>query len=225
MDTPAPRPEDALAQPTRARLFALLSELKRPGHTEELAERVGLHVNGVRVHLERLCAAGLVSRTQVRQPVGRPRDEWAIAPEGRPGGDAPSAYADLGRWLVRTIEANKTRLRDVEATGRAIGREIAPRGIQPPGGDIMHATLAAMGFQPHRRLEPDQRVVYCLGNCPYRDAVRENQPVVCTLHRGLTRGLLDVVQPRTRLADFVPRDPDSAGCLIELEDVATPTEE
>jgi hypothetical protein len=46
--------------------------------------------------------------------------------------------------------------------------------------------------------------------------VRENQPVVCTLHRGITRGLLDTIAPETKLAGFVPRDPDTAGCLIEL---------
>jgi hypothetical protein len=33
-------PDDALSQPTRARLFALLSELRRPAGTAELAERL-----------------------------------------------------------------------------------------------------------------------------------------------------------------------------------------
>ena len=56
----------------------------------------------------------------------------------------------------------------------------------------------------------------CLGNCPYRDAVRENQAVICMLHRGITLGLLDVLDPHAKLTDFVPRDPDTAGCLIEL---------
>jgi hypothetical protein len=49
--------------------------------------------------------------------------------------------------------------------------------------------------------------------------VRENQEAVCTLHRGITRGLLDVLQPQVKLAGFVPRDPDAAGCLIELTGV------
>jgi len=44
--------------------------------------------------------------------------------------------------------------------------------------------------------------------------VRENQEAVCTLHRGITRGLLDVLQPQAKLAGFVPRDPYAAGCLI-----------
>jgi predicted ArsR family transcriptional regulator len=53
-----------------------------------------------------------------------------------------------------------------------------------------------------------------LGNCPYREAVHENQEVICALHRGLTRGLLETADPRFRLTDFQPRDPDRAGCLV-----------
>ena len=59
-------------------------------------------------------------------------------------------------------------------------------------------------------------LTYKLCNCPYRDAVRESRDVVCTLHRGMTRGLLDAIAPETELAGFVPRDPYAAGCLIEL---------
>ena len=55
-----------------------------------------------------------------------------------------------------------------------------------------------------------------LCNCPYRDAVRQNQPAVCTLHKGITTGLLDRLDPGTRLSDFVAKDPYEAGCLIEL---------
>lgn len=213
-----------LAQPTRARLFALLKELKRPASTEELAGRVQLHPNGVRVHLDRLRAAGLLTRTRAGGAIGRPRDAWEIAADARPGGQPPRAYTDLVRWLARAIQPTRTRLREIEATGREIGRELAPRGGEVPPEEAMQSTLVALGFQPHRGIrEPDQRLVYCLGNCPYRDAVRANQPVVCTLHRGMTRGLLDVLDPDARLTDFVPRDPDTAGCLIELDGVATAT--
>ena len=80
----------------------------------------------------------------------------------------------------------------------------------------MHAALAALGFQPRREVDDTGALTYRLCNCPYRDAVRESQDVVCTLHRGMTRGLLDAMAPDTKLAAFVPRDPDVAGCLIEL---------
>jgi predicted ArsR family transcriptional regulator len=217
VDTPfAIAPEDLLAQPTRARLFALLSELKRAAGTVELAERLDLHPNGVRAHLERMKEAGLVARERVQQARGRPRDAWTIAPDARPGGEPPRAYADLGRWLARAIPPRPQRLRDVEAAGREIGRELAPRHAKAGGTDALHGTLVALGFQPHVQRATADGVTLCLDNCPYRDAVRENQQVVCTLHRGITRGLLDVLEPEATLAGFVPRDPDTAGCLIEL---------
>lgn len=215
MDVPSPS-GDALAQPTRARLFAVLGELRRPAPTEELAERLGLHPNGIRIHLERLRDAGLVVRERERLARGRPRDVWAIDPDAHPGGNPPTAYAQLGRWLVRAITAGKTRVRDVEATGREIGRELAPQDSPASPERQMHEALVALGFQPRRELEPDGRLTYCLGNCPYREAVRERQPVICGLHRGMTRGLLDVIDPKTKLAGFVAKDPYAAGCLIEL---------
>lgn len=215
MDLPT-RPDDALAQPTRARLFSVLSELRRPAGTEELAERLELHPNGVRTHLERLREAGLVARERTRQARGRPRDMWLIAPGARPGGDAPSAYADLGRWLARAISPGRTSLRAVEAAGREIGRELAPPDGSCSAEEKVHAAIVSLGFQPRREVDEEGGLTYRLCNCPYRDAVRESQEVVCTLHRGLTRGLLDTVTPKTKLTGFVPRDPYAAGCLIEL---------
>ena len=215
MDLPAPRHE-ALAQPTRERLFSLLTELRRPAGTEELAERLGLHPNGVRVHLERLRKEGLVARRRARQARGRPRDTWSIAADARPRGEPPSAYADLGRWLAHVISPRTTSLRAVEATGREIGRDLAPEDGASSAEENMHAALVALGFQPKRELDPDGSLTYRLCNCPYRDAVRDSQQVVCTLHRGMTRGLLDALSPKTKLAAFVPRDPYAAGCLIEL---------
>jgi predicted ArsR family transcriptional regulator len=215
MDLPT-RPDEALAQPTRAELFAVLGELRRPTSTDELAERMALHPNGVRVHLERLRGAGLVARERTRGGRGRPRDMWTVAPDARPGAAPPTAYADLGRWLARAIAPGKTRLRAVEATGREIGRGLAAKGGASSAEQRMHAALVSLGFQPERKVDPTGQLTYRLGNCPYRDAVRENQPVVCTLHRGITRGLLDTLAPETKLSGFVPRDPDTAGCLIEL---------
>jgi predicted ArsR family transcriptional regulator len=210
-------PDDALAQPTRARLFGLLSKLRRPGETVELAELLGLHPNGVRVHLERMETAGLVVRQRTPQPRGRPRDAWTVASGARPGGDAPHAYSDLGRWLARAIPARPRTLRDVQAAGREIGHELAPAWHeQVDGVAALQSALAALGFQPSLTRRDDDQMTLCLGNCPYRDAVRENQPVICTLHRGITIGLLDVLDRDAELTGFVPHDPDAAGCTIEI---------
>jgi predicted ArsR family transcriptional regulator len=147
VDLPLPRPDDPLAQPTRARLFALLVALRRPATTDELAERLGRHPNGVRVHLDRLLSAGLLVRTRVPASRGQPRDRWSVHPDAEPG-------------------------------------------------------------------DPE-RVCFALGSCPYRDAVHDNQPVVCSLHTGITEGLLDALDSAARLLRFVPHDPDEAGCVVD----------
>jgi hypothetical protein len=40
----------------------------------------------------------------------------------------------------------------------------------------------------------------------------------------MTQGLLDIVAPTASLQNFVPRDPDLAGCLIELAGVPEPAD-
>jgi predicted ArsR family transcriptional regulator len=210
-------PGDVLAQPTRARLFAHLAGLARPAGTDELAAELGLHPSGVRVHLERLRAAGLIARERVPQTLGRPRDSWSIAPDALPGGEPGDAYPRLARWLARSIPARPGRLREVERAGREVGHELPSTQVEDPAEEVMGRALTALGFAPQRQPAKPGRVVFRLGNCPYREAVRENQPVVCALHRGLTRGMLDRLDATARLTSFVPKDPDLAGCLIEVQ--------
>jgi predicted ArsR family transcriptional regulator len=198
-----------------------LSELGGSSSTDELARRLGLHPNRVRTHLQRMRDAGLLIHRRAVQPRGRPRDEWAIATTARPGGSRPDAYGALARWLARSIPATRTRLREVERTGREVGREFAAGSEAAPEGAIVDL-LAALGFQP--QVEVREGTLRCrLGNCPYRDSVRENQDVICTLHRGLTLGLLDRLAPSAELTRFVPHDPNRAGCEIEIEGLAAPS--
>lgn len=215
MDLPA-HAHDVLTQPTRARLFKELGLLRRPAGTEELAARVELHPNGVRLHLERMLEAGLLERRRSRQNVGRPRDMWTVAPGSQPGGNPPRAYAELGRWLAEIVSSGKTSQRAVEAAGREIGRGLAPAGTSDSAESLMRASLTSLGFAPTQTVEPTGALVYRLCNCPYSEVARDYQQIVCTLHRGVTRGLLDVIAPATKLTGFVPHDPDTAGCVIEL---------
>jgi predicted ArsR family transcriptional regulator len=211
---------DVLLLPTRASLFALLVELRRAAGTAELAQRLSLHPNGVRTHLERREEAGLVVRARVRQRRGRPSDAWMIAPGARPGGAPPRAYKDLGRWLARCIGRRATGPGGLERTGREIGRELAPTDAAP-GLDAVERALTALGFAPRIAARDGDKLTMCLSNCPYRDVVRENQPAICALHKGITRGLLDVLAPQAKLSAFVPHDPDDANCVIELSGYET----
>lgn len=190
--------------PTPTRLLAALRDLGRPAGTAELAAVLRLHPNGVRSHLEHLRAAGLVLRERERRPRGRPRDLWRPAP-----GSPSQPYADLGRWLARALRPGG---RGVEETGREVGRELAE--ARAPAS--MEEGLAALGFEP-QRLPMAGGAAFELRTCPYREAAREQREVVCALHRGITRGLLDELAPGAELTGFVARDPDTAGCLVEIE--------
>jgi predicted ArsR family transcriptional regulator len=117
---------------------------------------------------------------------------------------------------LRSLVSESARVRDVEATGRQIGRELALNNADVTGERRMHEVLAALGFQPQRESVAGDRLTYRLRNCPYREAVHERQQLVCGLHRGITRGILDALDPKTKLVDFVPKNPDTAGCLIQL---------
>jgi predicted ArsR family transcriptional regulator len=219
MDLPPPA-EGPLAQPTRAQIFAFLVDRRGPAGTEEIAERFGLHPNGVRRHLERLEEGGFVIRDQVHEGQGRPRDSWAVSADANPGGQRPRAYADLARWLARAIATGPTRMRGLERTGLEIGRELAPA----PGGNPVEAfrdTIAALGFQPTLNVKAEGGFTCTLGNCPYQDSARESAEVVCTLHRGITAGILAELDPGAKLTRFDPHDPEQAGCLIEVTGGAT----
>jgi len=213
MDLPVA--EGALAQPTRAQIFNFLVERRAPAGTDDVAAHFGLHPNGVRRHLERLEEGGFVVRTRVRAGQGRPRDSWAISPDAHPGGMRPRAYSDLAGWLAQAIPDNRSRRTEVERVGREIGRELAGEGAEDPV-EGFHQALSALGFQPTLDVKPDGSFACTLGNCPYRDSVRQNQPIVCGLHRGITAGLLAELAPDRSLAEFEPQDPDRAGCEIAV---------
>ncbi|MBI5310590.1 MAG: helix-turn-helix domain-containing protein [Actinobacteria bacterium] len=206
-----------LIQPTRAKIFAMLAELRRPAPTDEIADELGLHPNGVRIHLERMQSAGLVERRRERQARGRPRDIWSVSPGALPGGDPPTAYSDLGRWLVKAITSAKVGVEEVEEAGMRIGRDMNPEGDDETAEQRLFNVFTALGFRPEREFADDGKLTYCLGNCPYRDVVRERQALVCSLHRGMTRGLIETLGEDGALAAFVPKDPDEAGCLITVE--------
>lgn len=212
--------EEVLAQPTRSAIVRLLAAAQLPLGTEQLADRLDLHPNGVRLHLARLQSAGLVERRSVAGGRGRPRHEWALAPEAAHEQAATNAYRHLATWLARSAGASDTTLTHVAQTGREIGVKIGEQtddaGTARAPQDVLQTVLTSFGFQPARTDAPDDQTRYTLQNCPYRDAATENQPVVCGLHRAITEGLLDRIAPSARLAAFVPTDPRRARCLIDI---------
>src|SRR5256885_16298276 len=75
----------ALGDETRFSMYQELAGSTSALSATELADRLGLHANTVRLHLERLREAGLVDVEPVRRgTVGRPQHVYSLA-AGAPG--------------------------------------------------------------------------------------------------------------------------------------------
>ena len=147
MDLPT-RPDDALAQPTRAKLFSALNELRRPVGTAELAERFGFDSQRC-ARAPRAPARGGAGGSRTDAPGAGAAAAWSIAPDAPPGGDPPSAYADLGRWLSALTSG-----RGGSRAHRGGWTEDRPRaGAPATARPKMHAALGTLGFAPRREAD------------------------------------------------------------------------
>ena len=203
----------ALADPSRARILA---ELAEDGllDTRELAKRVGLHVNTVRVHLSVLTDAGLVE-TETQPPQGRGRPRLAYRAVGEPpdesGGRRYRLLAEILTTLVARYGGEATER--LEEIGEAWGRHLVE---SPPPGDELSdaeaverllALLDDVGFQPE--LETGRRRRITMRPCPFLELARRHQEVVCPIHLGMMRGALGelgATTQATRLEPFVRDD-------------------
>src|SRR5438046_10251733 len=110
----------ALGDETRFSMYQELASSTSALTATELAERLGLHANTVRLHLERLREAGLIDVEPVRRgTVGRPQHLYFLA-AGAPGlGFDPPAHALLAGLLAALSERIGADAAAGADTGRA----------------------------------------------------------------------------------------------------------
>src|SRR6185295_5860239 len=118
----------ALGDETRFSMYQELASSTHPLSATELADRLGIHANTVRLHLERLREAGLVDVEAVhRGTVGRPQHLYFLS-AGAPGlGFDPPAHALLAGLLATLAERVGADADDAAATGRVWGAEAGAR--------------------------------------------------------------------------------------------------
>ena len=199
-----------MADPSRRHLLRMLDDADDALTLDDLAQRVGLHVNTVRGHLDILEDAGLVERTTVRRASpGRPRVAFrAVSPDRR----EPSAasYRLLADALAASIEATSDApARAAHDAGREWGRAIVAQAKH--AGDlgpdqamaVVLGSLADLGFGPESRAI-ESGVEIRLHDCPFRSLARERTDVVCSVHAGLLTGILDAMDSDLVVEDLQP---------------------
>ena len=225
------RTHRVLSGVSRVAVLEVLRVSTVPLDAQAIAEKVGLHANTVRSHLDQLVEAGLVeSSAQPRTTPGRPRllfratatagagpqDSYkvlaGILASGMGGGaPAPGEVAtEAGRrWGHQVTRHGAAGAEPVDAA-RALDRIVAlldDVGFTPTISDTASPASAAHAFGVATVIE--------LHRCPFYDVAREHSDVVCAVHLGLLQGALEQMQspPATiRLEPFVRPDL----CLVHL---------
>jgi predicted ArsR family transcriptional regulator len=189
----------ALGDNTRYAIYLELARSPLPLTTAEVAEVLGLHVNTVRPHLERMRDVGLLQvAAEPRGSVGRPQHRYSLA-EGAPSlGLEPSPFPTLARVLLAAAAAAGLDGEEVAEAGREQGRADATAWIGGAAGtdetaiDCLDALLleqTRLGFDPALATD-DAEATLAFAHCPFRALAEAHPELVCSLHRGLVEGLV-----------------------------------
>ena len=207
----------ALGDETRFSMYQELATSTNALSAGELADRLGLHANTVRLHLERLREAGLVDVEPVhRGTVGRPQHVYSLAP-GAPGlGFDPPSYTLLAGLLATLAERVGAEADDATAAGRTWGLEAGRRTRSKSCGRALTAEMQRLGFDPAAETGPGTLDIAFL-HCPFRELAEAYPELVCNLHRGISEGVVEAVGGG-RVEDFATlydRDPCRVTVSVE----------
>jgi predicted ArsR family transcriptional regulator len=170
---------------------AVLESLRSSGSAQsaaDIAQRLGLHPNTVRGHLELLVHLGYATRTaEDRTERGRPKILYQAVSADL---GVTEAYRGLATALAAELAAlGATDQETADRAGEKWASALAQQGRLAPQRDeesaIEHVAslFSDMGFQV--ATEPMGDRIY-LQQCPYREIVAR-YPSVCDLHLGLMR--------------------------------------
>ena len=198
----------------RAHVLEALQGLAQPVTAAQLADRLALHVNTVREHLDALVDRDLAVRARAAASGrGRPAYTYLAAGETEPDSRVRD-YAGLATALAGHIaRTSQDPAADAAAAGRAWAAELlATDGPTAPAPSARRtsaaaarrhvvALLAALGFAPDAAA-PARSVA--LRRCPLLDAARRHPDVVCGVHLGIVQGTLELLGSDPRPARLEP---------------------
>ncbi|GGK56312.1 helix-turn-helix transcriptional regulator [Nocardia camponoti] len=176
----------------RRRLLAILRGATEPLDAQELARITGQHVTTVRFHLDVLTRESLVRQFQ-QPPRGRGRPRIGYRAVQRSVG-----YQELAQVLADQLGPDPvTRSAAAIAAGRAWGARMDinahPVTSLADARDITMTLMSELGFAPEKDPVGDtpDHVGIKLTACPLRELARSHAEVVCGVHIGLMREILD----------------------------------
>jgi predicted ArsR family transcriptional regulator len=210
--------------PRRREVLEELRAASTPLGVTEVAERIGVHPNTVRFHLDALVAEGQIVR-HLEDPAGpgRPRTVYAPQPGMDRGGTR--SYRLLAQILLSQLastgpdEARRSATEAGRAWGHFLVDPLPPfqRPTAVESAARLTSLLDNLGFAPtpeggDEGGMPEQ---IRLRHCPFLELAQEHEQLVCSVHLGLMQGALAELRAPVaadRLQPFA--EPDS--CLAHL---------
>jgi predicted ArsR family transcriptional regulator len=203
----------------RREVLRVLKAARAPMSIVAIADKLGVHPNTVRFHLDTLVSDGRVEHVKPdRRGPGRPALMFRASREMDRGG--PRRYRLLAEILATSLAGE----RDPGAKALAAGRDWGQRLRSPARRrkkisveesiDGLVGVLDELGFDPERR-DADGKKQIGLRHCPFLELAETRSAVVCPIHLGLMQGALETWKAPVmvdRLDAFV--EPDL--CLAHL---------
>jgi len=205
----------ALGDNTRYAIYLELARSPIPLSTADVGDVLGLHVNTVRPHLERMREVGLLEvASHPRGEVGRPQNRYSLAADAPSLGLEPSPMPTLARVLLEAAHAAGLSSDELADAGRDQGRD---QGAQWPADtpalEALIVEQARLGFDPEV-IDLDGGAVMAFAHCPFRTLAEAHPDLVCSLHCGLVEGVVEEIGGAevSEFHSLVDRTP----CQVEL---------
>src|ERR1700758_5406168 len=208
----------------RREVLRLLRSSPAPMSIAAIADRLGVHANTVRFHLDSLVADDQVEQVEHgRNAPGRPPLMFRAIRQMDRGGTRH--YRLLAEILITALAAERDPRAKAMAVGRAWGRKLdstleslptEAKSAEEATADLV-GLLDELGFAPERRTSNGEQRVG-LRHCPFLELAETRASIVCPIHLGLMQGALETwAAPVTvdRLDAFV--EPDL--CLAHITPV------
>jgi predicted ArsR family transcriptional regulator len=188
----------ALGEETRFAIFRAIAAAESPLTVRDLVEKFGMHHSAIRIHLTRLEEADLIVSRTLRHPgvVGRPRLVYLPNPTVTTFTLPPRNYELLARVAIEYAAAGVNGVSAPEDFGTTWGQAYVRDsriGYPLPLADALPALvveLRALGGSPELLDLDGDGYALIEHNCLFGDVSKSHQPVVCLLHQGLARGML-----------------------------------
>ena len=215
-------PEESAGR--RHDVLRVLKAANAPMSIVAIAEKLDVHPNTVRFHLDTLVRDGRVEHVEPdRRSPGRPPLMFRAVRQMDRGG--PRRYRLLAEIFATAVAADRNASAKALAAGRSWGRRLEFRSASSGAAgaeesiDHLVGLLDELGFAPERRETEGQQQIG-LRHCPFLEVAEARTSVVCPVHLGLMQGALEnwgAPVAVDRLDAFV--EPDL--CLAHLVEVVS----